>query len=187
MNDIEPEKTAANQLKLSGIDSGEFSWGTSLLLKCAFLGASVGFIYWVGWPQPTIPAVSMPSMAQSGSPSSSTLSSGSTGHTHNAAPVSSLREKEFLQPLPLVADGEIGQTGESTAFVVDLNDGTSAELEHLPGIGAVLAERIVAHRVSHGAFRQIEDLILVPGIGEKRFQQVRPFVGVRAAISGMGS
>ncbi|MEJ2231265.1 MAG: hypothetical protein P8X46_08805, partial [Nitrospirales bacterium] len=90
----------------------------------------MGFIYWVGWPQPTIPAVSMPSMAQSGSPSSSTLSSGSTGHIHNAAPVSSLREKEFLQLVPLVADGEIGQTGESTAFVVDLNDGTTAELEH---------------------------------------------------------
>jgi competence ComEA-like helix-hairpin-helix protein len=115
------------------------------------------------------------------------LPSGSAGHTHEAAPVFSLHEKKVVQPIHPVADGEIGQTWESTAFIVDLNDGTSAELEHLPGIGAVLAGRIVAHRVSHGAFRRVEDLVLVPGIGEKRFQQLRPFIGVRTSTSGMGS
>ena len=109
------------------------------------------------------------------------------GRTYKSgAPVSSLREKEVVQPLQAVAEKEIGKTTDGKAFIVDLNGGTSAELENLPGIGAVLAGRIVSHRASHGDFQRVEDLMLVPGIGEKRFQQLRPFVGVRASTSRMG-
>lgn len=105
------------------------------------------------------------------------MHSGSPGQTQKAGGVA---------PLQAATDKKFGQTGEGTAFLVDLNDGTSAELEHLPGIGVVLAGRIVAHRASHGAFRRVEDLMWVPGIGEKRFQQLRPFVEVRPSVNGMG-
>jgi competence protein ComEA len=155
-------------------------------LKCVVLGAGVCFVYWVGWPQPTLPPVSVPPTPQPGFLSSDTIQPGSAGHTHEAARVAPIRGKEVVQPVHAVGDREISQTGAVTAFIVDLNDGTSAELEHLPGIGAVLAGRIVAHRVSHGAFRRVEDLALVPGIGAKRLQQLRPFVGVRESSSGIG-
>ena len=187
MNEIEPERSTAECLKLPDAHSGGLSWGSSLLLKCAVLGVGVCFIYWAGWPQPSLPPASMPSLAQPGILSSKVNQSGSADLTHPVAPVSSLREKEVVQSIQAVTEKEIGKTTEGTAFIVDINDGTSAELEHLPGIGAVLAGRIVAHRDSHGAFQRVEDLVLVPGIGEKRFQQIRPFVGVRASTSRMGS
>lgn len=48
---------------------------------------------------------------------------------------------------------------------VDLNAATAAELDALPGIGPVLAQRIVEHRTRNGPFRSVEQLDDVPGIG----------------------
>ena len=50
------------------------------------------------------------------------------------------------------------------------------KLKELPGIGDKLAERIVAYRKSHGAFRNVEELRKVKGIGKKRMDRVRPLV-----------
>jgi competence ComEA-like helix-hairpin-helix protein len=191
VNEFEPQKPAARWLVWPGVCSGKFSWGGSLFLKCAVLGVGVFFVYWVGWPQPGLSTISVPSSSRPGFPASDTTQTGFAGRIHEASHVAPFRGKEvaIVQPVHAVEGREIGQTREGTDFIVDLNDGTSAELAHLPGIGAVLAGRIVAHRVSHGAFRRVEDLALVPGIGEKRLQQVRPFVGVRepSSESGMGS
>ena len=51
------------------------------------------------------------------------------------------------------------------AAPVDLNAATAAELDALPGIGPVLAQRIVDHRGRHGPFRTVDQLDDVPGIG----------------------
>jgi competence protein ComEA len=59
---------------------------------------------------------------------------------------------------------------------VDLNRAGLAELDALPGIGPVLARRIVAHRAAHGAFREPEDLLAVPGIGPRLLERLRPHV-----------
>jgi len=64
------------------------------------------------------------------------------------------------------------------AALVNLNTATRAELEKLPGIGEGLAARIVEHREQYGAFRRIEHLIMVRGISERRFEQLRAFVTV---------
>lgn len=56
---------------------------------------------------------------------------------------------------------------------LDLNTATTAELETLPGVGPVLAARIVAFREEWGRFDQIEDLLDVPGIGEAKLSQMR--------------
>jgi competence protein ComEA len=61
---------------------------------------------------------------------------------------------------------------------VDLNRADRTVLATLPGIGPILAERILAHREAHGPFRQPEELLAVPGIGAKRLAQVRPLVRV---------
>jgi competence ComEA-like helix-hairpin-helix protein len=164
--------------------SGEISWGVSLLLKLAFLATGLCFVYWVGWPQPSLSPVAP--LENPGVHPSHTPLSGSADHPDEVVSVAPLSGKDVVQPLQAVVEGEPGQLGEVAAFTVDLNDGTSAELEYLPGIGPVLAGRIVAHRTSHGAFRRVEDLVLVPGIGEKRFQQLRPFIGVREQSNGIG-
>ena len=63
---------------------------------------------------------------------------------------------------------------------VDLNRATPAELDRLPGIGPVLASRIVAHRERHGPFRDPAELIAVPGIGPALAARLAPFVTVSA-------
>ena len=61
---------------------------------------------------------------------------------------------------------------------ISLNRATTEELMTLPGVGPVLAERIVAHRESIGAFSSIEDLLDVSGIGERKLAELRPLVRV---------
>lgn len=61
---------------------------------------------------------------------------------------------------------------------VDLNRATLQELDALPGIGPVLAGRIVAERARLGRFRSREDLFAVPGIGPKLFARLAPLVSI---------
>lgn len=62
---------------------------------------------------------------------------------------------------------------------LDLNKATAAELEKLPGIGPVLAARIVSWREAHGPFQSVEDLLAVPGIGPKVLEGLRDKVTVK--------
>ena len=71
----------------------------------------------------------------------------------------------------VTADGA-GQTR------ISINRATRAELEKLPGIGMALAGRIVEHRERYGAFRRPEHLIIVRGISERRFRQMRAFISI---------
>lgn len=64
------------------------------------------------------------------------------------------------------------------AGVVDLNRATAAELETLPGIGPVLAQRIIDWRTRHGAFTGVGQLEDVPGIGERTLAELTPHVTV---------
>jgi competence protein ComEA len=67
--------------------------------------------------------------------------------------------------------------------LLDLNRAKASELEALPGIGAVLAQRVIAFRESLGGFRKIEDLREVKGIGVKKFDQLKLLVTVSTADS----
>ena len=67
----------------------------------------------------------------------------------------------------------------SRAWPLDLNRATAEELVELPGIGPVLAERIVAFREEHGPFRSVEDLLQVSGIGEATLEALRPYITVQ--------
>lgn len=72
-------------------------------------------------------------------------------------------------------DGSVAQ-GSSEGGVLSLNRATATELQSLPGVGPVLAERIVAHRESHGRFETVEDLLTVSGIGEAKLAAIRDLV-----------
>lgn len=67
--------------------------------------------------------------------------------------------------------GGVGPTAE--AGLVSINRATAVELEALPGVGPVLAERIVAFRDENGGFEVVEDLLEVPGIGEAKLAAMR--------------
>lgn len=62
---------------------------------------------------------------------------------------------------------------------LDLNSATAAQLEELPGVGPVLAGRIIAHRDEHGPFTDAAELREVSGIGEATWASLRDLVGVR--------
>jgi competence protein ComEA len=61
---------------------------------------------------------------------------------------------------------------------VDLNTATQAELETLPGVGPVTAQRIIEHREANGPFASTGQLREVRGIGEKTFQALADLVSV---------
>lgn len=60
---------------------------------------------------------------------------------------------------------------------VDLNAATAEELDDLPGIGPVLAERIVAFREKEGSFRTPEDVMEVSGVGPALYEDIAPYIG----------
>ena len=85
----------------------------------------------------------------------------------------------------LVTVGAIAPTAGSPAGtagahgpLVDLNTATVGELDSLPGVGPVLAQRIVDYRTEHGPFATVDQLREVDGIGESRFGELRGRVTV---------
>lgn len=66
---------------------------------------------------------------------------------------------------------------------VNVNTATVEQLQLLPRIGPAVAQRIVEHREKNGAFKSLEDLMLVRGIGEKSFERLRPYLTVSGATT----
>ena len=73
---------------------------------------------------------------------------------------------------------------EGSVSPLDLNAASTKQLTEIPGIGKVMAERIVEWRDQHGPFQRVEDLMKVKGIGEKSFQKLRPYVTVASSKAG---
>jgi competence protein ComEA len=63
-------------------------------------------------------------------------------------------------------------------LLVNVNSATQSELEELPGIGEVRAERIIQSRTADGPFLQIEDLVLRDLIPESVFEGIAPMITV---------
>jgi competence protein ComEA len=69
-----------------------------------------------------------------------------------------------------------GDTLMTLGLALDLNTATAEDLDALPGIGPVLAKRIVDYRAAHGPFKKIDDLEQVSGIGPKKLEKIKPFL-----------
>ncbi|WP_425412880.1 helix-hairpin-helix domain-containing protein [Micromonospora humi] len=81
------------------------------------------------------------------------------------------------QPAPSPPAGG-GVPAGPAAGPVNLNTATLAQLDTLPGVGPVLAQRILDHREQHGGFRSVSDLRQVDGIGDARYEQLKDLVTV---------
>ncbi len=79
--------------------------------------------------------------------------------------------------VPAVSAGPAG-SGSGPSGPIDLNTGTVEAFDTLPGVGPVLAGRIVAWRTEHGRFTSVDELGEVPGIGPKALERLRPLVRV---------
>jgi competence protein ComEA len=78
-------------------------------------------------------------------------------------------------PVPQPAPGAAGPGAPSAPL--DLNSATVEQLDTLPGVGEVTAGRIVAYRTAH-PFTAVDELLEVPGIGQRRFDQLKDLVTV---------
>jgi competence protein ComEA len=101
----------------------------------------------------------------------------------------SLRPRPLPAAIPARSAGAVTPGGIGTAAAgdarppaprtaVDLNRAGTAELDRLPGIGPVLAERIVSHRRLHGPFRRVSELRAVRGVGPRLLERLAPLVTV---------
>ena len=81
-----------------------------------------------------------------------------------------------------LSDGGGGSAGSSpnasSSSQVDLNSATATQLDTLPGVGPVTADRILAWRAEHEGFRRVEELQEVEGIGPKTYADIAPHVRV---------
>jgi competence protein ComEA len=135
----------------------------SLVIKLLMLAATVSMVLWMGWTVPITVPHPVPGDTQ---------------------PVR--QEPSIIASAPAVLtvpQQNVPVVGKKEQRKLDLNRASAQEFEELPGIGPVLAERIVAYRRGGKSFRTVEDLRAVKGIGRKKFEQVRPFVTVTRPIT----
>ena len=98
-----------------------------------------------------------------------------------AGGVKSPRYLDSVNLARVLVDGEQIVLGPPAAAAgaggkLSLGSATATELEQLPGVGPVLAQRIVSWRTDHGPFRSVDDLNEVSGVGESLMEQIRPLV-----------
>lgn len=75
-----------------------------------------------------------------------------------------------------VASASPPAAGSSPSVPLDLNSATLEQLENLPGIGPVTAQKILDFRQAHGAFHSVAELEGVPGIGPAHMAQLKGLV-----------
>jgi competence protein ComEA len=63
-------------------------------------------------------------------------------------------------------------------FTININNASAQELEQLPGVGKVTAERIVAYREQYGRFRRPQELLMVNGLSDKKFRAIQAMIVV---------
>lgn len=86
-------------------------------------------------------------------------------------------EITLATPAPTATPG--AESGESdTPQKVSINRADAWLLDALPGIGPTLAQNIIDYREEHGPFTMIEELLLVPGIGQATYDGVKDYITV---------
>ncbi len=85
------------------------------------------------------------------------------------------RHVNTSSPTSAEAEADLGATA-GLGSKPSLATATIDELDELPGVGPVTAQKILDYRTEHGPFRSVDDLDAVPGIGPTRVEQLRDLV-----------
>lgn len=133
----------------------------SLLIKLGMLAMTLGVVLWIGWQVPQ--TMQRPTVTHAASLSSENIAVATVPAVDSRTPPAGVGEERTLS---------------SRSQRVDLNRATAADFDQLPGVGPVLAKRMVEYRKSVGRFHAVEDLRAVKGIGKKKLDQLKPFVTV---------
>lgn len=85
----------------------------------------------------------------------------------------SLPQRMLTEPTQMqMIETTVPMATEGITFPIDINLATEDALMALPGIGEVLARRILAYRDQNGSFSTVEELLNVDGIGKKRLEEI---------------
>jgi competence ComEA-like helix-hairpin-helix protein len=98
-------------------------------------------------------------------------------YSYNIADFS--KEKTETAARPIEENALITENDSTKKNIIDLNSAGYFDLQTLPGIGPVLAERIMAYRDSIGAFRSEEELLNITGIGDNKYAEIKDRITVR--------
>lgn len=90
------------------------------------------------------------------------------------APKPAVKQQGLSGASGLLSSGA-GQAEPKSQFPVSINSASASELEALPGVGPVIARRIVEYRTANGGFKSVDDLEQVKGIGPKTLAKMRPY------------
>ena len=78
----------------------------------------------------------------------------------------------------LCAPAVVGGRKKPPLKPVNINTASSEELQQVPGIGPATAEKILQMRKSYGAFKSVDDLLAIRGLGQKRLEKMRKYLTV---------
>lgn len=145
----------------------------SILAKLAILAVGVGGIWLIGWPEVPRERETRPGQAMVGERMPDHGAAGSET-------VTEIDESPMLPFEPGRGGGPVEPDDIHDVALLDLNEASQSQLERLPGVGPVLAERIIEYRNVNGPFQRIEDLERVSGIGRKRVNQLRSSLIIKA-------
>ncbi|MCX6726877.1 MAG: helix-hairpin-helix domain-containing protein [Candidatus Shapirobacteria bacterium] len=80
--------------------------------------------------------------------------------------------------LPLTGQGEKNVLGTKNNGLISLNKATAEELDKLPGVGPAIAGKIIDYRDKNGGFKNVEEIKLVSGIGDKMYEKIKDLIGL---------
>jgi competence ComEA-like helix-hairpin-helix protein len=83
-----------------------------------------------------------------------------------------------LLALCFILESISGATKKPPLKPININTANSDELQQVPGIGPATAEKILQMRKSYGAFKSVDDLLSIRGIGKKRLEKMRKYLTV---------
>lgn len=78
----------------------------------------------------------------------------------------------------MLSQNSMSERSDTRAGLININKATSSELQTLSGIGEAKAKKIIDYREANGAFKSVDDLTKVSGIGEKTLESIRSSICV---------
>ncbi|EKD27160.1 MAG: hypothetical protein ACD_79C00837G0004 [uncultured bacterium] len=90
---------------------------------------------------------------------------GSTAFTDKKTSLKKVKDSEDKEESSIAASS-----------LMDINTASEEELTQLSGVGPKLAQQITIYRKENGSFKNYSDILNVPGIGEKKLAQIKPFI-----------